>query len=353
MPDGLYLQNAKSTRWRRRCLSLWIAAVIKQSSRRLRIALIGGILFGMCCIAWRLAGSSIVSAIVEYANADVALRDQLSSSYSLPVGIASLVLSGMGLLLQRRRSPLERPGKEVQNLNQDVGIGSASARMPVGYSLGLERLNSTPLPFGVQPVFVNMLVTNIFIKKRRSHRRLTERLVTAVQDNVVGYRVSATAFSDEDRSRVSFRSLWGCSIESIRDVPAADGLQGVMVRFPHPLMRGESHYFSSETVNHNPAVSEHYYINVEVDHLGISGGELAHGYLPVSGLTVRVRFEDWDVPVACWWYDDTKGRDGEPPGPGDPRRLTVVAAAVSHTFAQECQPLGNYGIAFLWASLTG
>ncbi|WP_143465906.1 hypothetical protein [Kribbella sp. ALI-6-A] len=286
--------------------------------------------------------------MTEYLNADVSLRDQLSSTYSLSVGIASLILSVIGLLWQRRRPPTTSAGGDFPP-NGGVARDASPDNASFGEGASTSKsLSITPFPAGAQPIYVNMMVITILMKERCVHRRITERLITAYSDNVAGYRISASSFTPKGASRLSFRSLWGCSIESIRDLRAVDTSGEVLLRFPRPLRAGEKHYFSSETVNHHTALLDHYYVNVEIDHLGIAAGELSDGHLPVNGLTVRIRFEDRDVPAACWWYDDRTSRDGSLPRAGDPHMLTISGGAVSHTFTQECQPHGNYGIAFRW-----
>jgi len=98
------------------------------------------------------------------------------------------------------------------------------------------------------------------------------------------------------------------------------------------------------------AKTERLAINVEIDHHGIAAGKRLHGAMPTSGLTIRVRFDEDDLPDACWWYADVAERERyERPGPGDDRCLTISSQGmVEHTFTEPCQPLANYGVSFGW-----
>ena len=78
------------------------------------------------------------------------------------------------------------------------------------------------------------------------------------------------------------------------------------------------------------------------------------GRLPVSGLTIRVRFDDGHLPDAVWWYAELNERERyDRPPPGDRRLLTITGNDVQHTFNEQvCQPRESYGLAFGWPSTT-
>lgn len=199
---------------------------------------------------------------------------------------------------------------------------------------------------GAQPVFLDLFVTTVFMRGRTVYRRITERLVTARADNVEGYMARALAGSREsDLTDIPVRALWGCRAETL--IPSHPG-EPVLTKlwFLAPLQRGEKHYFSSEAVNEK-LTEERLGVNVEVDHHGIAPGQLLHGQIPISGLTIRVRFDD--VPEIVWWYaEQTERERREPPPDGDPRLLMIVDGAVEHTFTEKCHPRENYGVSFMW-----
>jgi hypothetical protein len=106
------------------------------------------------------------------------------------------------------------------------------------------------------------------------------------------------------------------------------------------------HAFASETIN-NTLDDAREWVNVEIDHHGIAPGKRLHGLLPLSGLTIRIRFDE--EPEACWWYveETENGRRVRPPV-GSPQYLDVVAGQVEYTFPQKCQPRENYGLSLVW-----
>lgn len=201
---------------------------------------------------------------------------------------------------------------------------------------------------GAQPVFLDLFVTTVFMRGRTVYRRITERLVTARADNVDGYTARALAGTkDVDLTDIPVRALWNCRAETL--VPSHPG-EPVLTRlsFPTPLRRGEKHYFSSEAINEE-LTEERLGVNVEIDHHGIAPGQLLHGKIPISGLTIRVRFDGLHVPEKTWWYaEQTERERWTPPPSGDPRLLTIVDGGVEHTFTEKCHPRENYGVAFQW-----
>ncbi|OLF15317.1 hypothetical protein BU204_22420 [Actinophytocola xanthii] len=200
-----------------------------------------------------------------------------------------------------------------------------------------------------QPVFLDLFVTTVFMRARTVYRRITERLVTAREDNVDAYMATALGGSVDETglTDIPVRPLWGCRAEILAPTRPGDPVLTRLV-FPTTLHRGQKHYFSSEAVNEG-SIEERVGVNVEVDHHGIAPGKLLHGHVPISGLTIRVRFDEHHVPETTWWYaEQTERERREPPPDKDPRLLTIVDGAVEHTFMGKCQPRENYGIRFLW-----
>jgi hypothetical protein len=201
---------------------------------------------------------------------------------------------------------------------------------------------------GAQPVFVECFVTTVFMRGRFVHRRITERLITAQEDGVAFYTARALPENTDETVSVPVRAIWGCRAERLPSSPGKPIL--TRLHFPVALQRGQRHYFSSEAMAGDLATSERLAINVEIDHHGIAPGKRLHDTVPVSGLTIRVKFDEDDVPEACWWYAEVTERERyERPGPGDDHWLAISPQGmVEHTFSEPCQPLANYGVAFSW-----
>lgn len=203
---------------------------------------------------------------------------------------------------------------------------------------------------GAQPVFVELFVVTIFMSGRSVERRVTERLVTAREDNVQFYVARALPEMDDLTGSVPVRALWGCTEERL---PAEPG-EPILTRlwFPAPLRSGERHFFASESVVTDKSLPARRAINVEVDHHGIAPGRRMHDVLPIQGLTIRIRFDRADLPDAVWWYADVTTRERyRPPEPDDDRWVPVTSQGFAeHTFAEPCQPLANYGLAIGWPS---
>lgn len=202
---------------------------------------------------------------------------------------------------------------------------------------------------GAQPVFVELFVVTVYMKGRTVKRRITERLVTAREDNVQWYIARALPEMDDPSTSAPVRALWGCTAERLPSRPGEPILTRLM--FPAPLQRGERHYFASESVAGSAPSTERRAINVEVDHHGIAPGERMHGLVPTRGLTVRVCFDATELPETVWWYADVTEREryGRP-APDDDRWIAVSQGVAEHTFADPCQPLANYGISIGWPS---
>ena len=202
---------------------------------------------------------------------------------------------------------------------------------------------------GAQPVFANLFVTTVFMEGRLVHRRITERLATATEDGVSGYTATALAGPSGNIAGLPVRALWGCEAETgVLSGPGGPHL--TWLRFPTTLQRGEQHFFASEAIDENPTY-ERFWVNVEVDHHGIAPGRLLYGRVPVSGLTIRIRFDKAYLPEVCWWYAEQteRARRIRPPK-GDSRYLLIVGDTLQHTFTEKCHPRENYGISFNWPS---
>jgi hypothetical protein len=200
---------------------------------------------------------------------------------------------------------------------------------------------------GSQPSYLDLFVTSVFMRGRSVHRRITERLVTAQENNVDAYLATSIAGSDGDVTNVPVRALWGCRAEPPGSSRGGDSGLTALV-FPRVLQRDEKHYFASEAVAEGLG-HERLWVNVEVDHHGIAAGTVLHGCLPVNGLTIRIRFDEDELPEACWWYAEQTERERRiRPPDGDPRLLTVVANTVAHTFTEKCYPREQYGVSIQW-----
>lgn len=206
-----------------------------------------------------------------------------------------------------------------------------------------------PPSAGAQPVFVNLFVTTVFMRQRAVYRRITERLITARERDVEFYTARGFAGKPPDLTYVPVRALWGCTAEFVEPV-VRGGPAVTRLRFPVPLGKGQSAHFASEVVDENITEQRHW-IDVDVDHHGIAPGQVAYGgRVPVSGLTIRVRFDEGHLPEAVWWYAELNERERyDRPPDGDLRLLTITGQDVQHTFIDgPCQPREHYGLAFSW-----
>ena len=204
---------------------------------------------------------------------------------------------------------------------------------------------------GAQPVFAELFVTTVFMKGRFVQRRITERLITAREDDVRYYTARALPEMNDASISVPVRALWGCKAELL---PSAPG-EPILTRlwFPRPLKRGDRHLFASEAIAGDVA-SPRLAINVEVDHHGIAPGARLHGSMPTSGLTIRIIFDENALPEAVWHYSDKSERERytRPDAEGNDSWLTVSSFGhVEHTFDEACQPLANYGLSIAWPGL--
>jgi hypothetical protein len=202
---------------------------------------------------------------------------------------------------------------------------------------------------GAQPVFVNLFITTVFMKRRAVYRRITERLLTAQADGVAYYTARGFAGKPPRLRYVPVTALWGCRAEFIE--PAHPSRPAVTrLWFPTPLKAGDQAHFASEVID-DSITEERQWIDVDIDHHGIAPGRLVYGgRLPVSGLTIRVRFDVNDLPEAVWWYAELNESERyDRPSPGDGHLLKLTGNEVQYTFTgQPCQPRESYGLAFSW-----
>jgi hypothetical protein len=200
----------------------------------------------------------------------------------------------------------------------------------------------------IQPVFVSLLITTVFMTGREVGRRVTERLVTARRDNVSYYSAIGTFGKTPRTSNYPTRALWGCEAE-IAD-SSHPRWPATLLRFPQPLMRGQSAHFASE-VSGPDEHDERWWIDVHVDHHGIAQGEIARdGLVPVQGLAIRIRFDVDCIPEAVWWYAEMGEADRYVmPDEDDARLLTIMGRDVQYTFTESgCRRGQHYGLAFKW-----
>ena len=201
---------------------------------------------------------------------------------------------------------------------------------------------------GAQKLFVNLHIMTVIMRGRAEVRRISERLITSQDDRGLEY-FRAWSFSSpstlQGRTYVPTYALWGCRAEQVTE----NGLPVTRLWFPQPLRSGEQAHFLSEVVHEAGEETAQGWANVEIDHYGIAPGELRDGVLPVSGLTIRIRFDRHSLPKAVWWYAEQNDRERyEEPRIDSPCRLDVVCGDVVKTFDDPCQPRESYGIAYSW-----
>ena len=186
-----------------------------------------------------------------------------------------------------------------------VEIGRTTERMVAKEAKHDEHADyRTPSP-SAQPVFMDLFVTTVFMRRRSVYRRITERLLTARQDGVRSYTARALAGGGPEPN-TPVRALWSCSVDPVLHSRPGEPVL-TELRFPLVLRRGEKHYFSSEAIDED-LTEERLWVNVEVDHYGIAPGKLLAGRVPIGGLTIRIQFdEDWP-PKICWWYTAERTR---------------------------------------------
>jgi hypothetical protein len=266
-------------------------------------------------------------------------------------------VAALATVLEERLSNL-RTVEDWQHYLPRTGLPHAAMPGPDAWHVYIDELDGTDAVFrtpsrGAQPVFVNLFVTTVFMKRRAVFRRITERLITARADGVEYYTARGFAGKTSGPTYVPVRALWGCEARFIE--PSQAGRPAVThLWFPKSLRMGEQAHFASEIIDEN-ITAERDWVDVDVDHHGISRGRLLYGdRIPVSGLTIRVRFDEGCLPEAVWWYAEMNENERyDQPPPGDRHLLTVVGNDVQHTFTdQVCQPRESYGLSFKWPQVT-
>ena len=202
---------------------------------------------------------------------------------------------------------------------------------------------------GAQKLIVNLQVLTVLMRGRQEDRRITERVITSRDPDGLEYFstwASSSGASLRGSTYVPTHALWGCRAEQVTE----NGRPVTQLWFPRPLMFGERAHFVTEVVHEAHEDSSHGWANVGVDHFGIERGELRDGLLPVSGLTIRIRFDRDCLPRAIWWYAELNAweRYVEPP-PDDPRRMDIGSGDVAKTFEHLCEPREDYGVTYSWA----
>jgi hypothetical protein len=177
---------------------------------------------------------------------------------------------------------------------------------------------------------------------------MSERLITSQDPDGLRWftsRAYSTISPTQGRAYVPTKALWGCRAEQV----AEDGVPVTRLCFPSPLKYGAQAHFAAEVVHETDPEDPRGWVSVDIDSHGVYAGELRDDLVPVSGLTIRIRFDDESLPAAVWWYAELNERERhvKPPA-ASPRRLEVVEGIVSKTFEKPCQPRESYGIAFNW-----
>jgi hypothetical protein len=243
----------------------------------------------------------------------------------------------------------------ARRAQQRVGIDSRSGGWPdyLGEPIDAESGFREPSP-RAQPVFANLFVTTVFMRRRAVYRRITERLITAQRDDVRYYTARGFAGKAPRLTYVPVEALWGCTAEFVE--PSRPGVPAfTRLWFPAPLKAGEQAHFASEVIDER-IEQERYWVDVDVDHHGIARGQVAYrGMVPVSGLTIRVRFDEGHLPEAVWWYAELNENERyDRPAEGDARLLQIAGRDVQFTFTDRpCQPRESYGLAFAWPGSDG
>jgi hypothetical protein len=202
---------------------------------------------------------------------------------------------------------------------------------------------------GAQKLLINLFVLTVVMEGQARVRRISERLITSQDPEGLRWYTSR-AFSSgnvvQGRTYAPTQALWGCRAEHVSE----DGVPATRLCFPRPLKFGEQAHFVAEVVHDTDPHDPRGWATVDVDSYGIEAGELRDGLLPVSGLTIRIKFDDDALPAAAWWYAELTEQERHVEPPADsPRRLAVAGGSVVKTFERPCQPRESYGIAFKWS----
>lgn len=207
------------------------------------------------------------------------------------------------------------------------------------------KARRSPRPPGskVAPIFIDFMVTTVFLRGRTFQRRITERLITAMAGGVDHYVMRGRPPLQSGLPSSVVTQAWGCRIEPVPFVPHGE----IIARLSfNRLAEGDQHWFATEAVS-TETVDERPWVNVPVNNYGIAEGRRTDHGIPTSGLTVRVVFDPDHYPAGVWFYTDPADRTIPPPA-GDKRRLLIMNGLVSHTFEDCCEPRDEVGVAFRW-----
>jgi hypothetical protein len=196
----------------------------------------------------------------------------------------------------------------------------------------------------VEPVYLNYMVTTVFLEGRAFKRRITERVITAMEDGIDRYVMRNRPPLQSGHPGVIITNAWGCEVHPVQHEPHSETLAHLV--FPR-LSRGDTHWFATELVADHQALDERPWVNVPVNNHGIARGQRTSEGVPVQGLTVRLVYDPKLAPVVAWFYTDAMDRTTPPPA-SDPRILPIGSGMIGHTFTDACVPRDEVGIAFRW-----
>lgn len=157
-------------------------------------------------------------------------------------------------------APILQEQLDALALNGDGWAAYADAARAAQPRTNDERLTAQTPPAagqrypskGSQPVYLALFITNVIMRGRAVHRRITERLVVARADNVDGYLATSIAGLRGRETDVPVHPLWGCALATTRGTAPRPGERfHSKLLFPHPLARDEMHYFASEAIDEN------------------------------------------------------------------------------------------------------
>lgn len=221
--------------------------------------------------------------------------------------------------------------RELEN-REDWNAYAPRARMP-----------QRPPSRRADPIFVDYMVTTVFLKGRAFSSRITERLITSMADGVDRYVMRGRPPLQGGDPGVQLGRVWGCRAEPVPFVPHGEVIANLLFA---RLAEGQQHWFASELLS-SGTVDERPWVNVPVNNHGIAAGELTLDGIPTRGLTVRVVFDPMSHPADVWYYTDPDERTVVP-AKGNERRLRIRNGLVSHTFLDPCEPRDQVGVAFSW-----
>jgi len=195
------------------------------------------------------------------------------------------------------------------------------------------------IPSGYQAVTMDRLVATHFIVGRAATETITERWITAEEDNFSRYIVRAYAKNvPPDRPQLEVVPMLNCRRGAVRRVDMGDGAEAQLVEMvlPVALERGESTFFANRVNSWEPGPTLMREVQVT-----------CHG---IKDLTVRVQFEpDGPLPKQCWYFAEVPDVDRlVPPDTDNPRNIAISDCGfVEHRFGRGIAT-AKYGIAWRW-----